>query len=52
MLDKQGSLPANMDPVVTVSDINSKSFELVNVVSPIMHKPIPKPKVEEKPKVE
>lgn len=52
MLDKQGSIPANVDPVVTVAQINAKSYELSNVVSPVMHKPIPKPKVEEKPKAE
>mmetsp|Transcript_34036 Transcript_34036/g.39451 ORF Transcript_34036/g.39451 Transcript_34036/m.39451 type:complete len:856 (+) Transcript_34036:147-2714(+) len=48
MLDKQGALPVTADPVVAVSEINAKSLELANVVSPIMHKPIPKPKVEEK----
>mmetsp|Transcript_6615 Transcript_6615/g.9662 ORF Transcript_6615/g.9662 Transcript_6615/m.9662 type:complete len:852 (+) Transcript_6615:80-2635(+) len=49
MLDKQGSLPASADPVVTVAQINLKSKELTAVVSPIMKKPVPKPpKVEEK----
>jgi heat shock 70kDa protein 4 len=43
MLDKQGSLPANVDPAFTASDVNSKSQELQNVCGPIMHKPKPKP---------
>jgi heat shock 70kDa protein 4 len=55
MLDKQGSLPLNVDPVVKVDEINAKSQELTSTCSPIMHKPKPKPepkKEEEKPKEE
>lgn len=52
MLDKQGSLAQNVNPVMTVADINAKNTSLVNTLSPIMHKPKPKPKAEEKPKEE
>lgn len=48
MLDKQGSLAANEDPAVTVDQIYAKNKELNDAISPIMHKPKPKPKVEEK----
>eukprot|EP00578_Thalassiosira_sp_NH16_P017345 CAMPEP_0181110608 /NCGR_PEP_ID=MMETSP1071-20121207/18809_1 /TAXON_ID=35127 /ORGANISM="Thalassiosira sp., Strain NH16" /LENGTH=835 /DNA_ID=CAMNT_0023194399 /DNA_START=115 /DNA_END=2622 /DNA_ORIENTATION=- len=49
MLDKQGGLAANVDPAVTVEQIYGKNKEANDVVSPIMHKPKPKPKkVEEK----
>eukprot|EP00970_Alexandrium_tamarense_P011244 scaffold2428_cov168-Alexandrium_tamarense.AAC.3 len=48
MLDKQGGLAANVDPVVTVASIYAKNKEVTDCVSPIMHKPKPKPKVEEK----
>ena len=48
MLDKQGGLTANVDPVVTCEQIYGNNKELNDVVSPIMHKPKPKPK----PKVE
>merc|ERR1712063_129298 len=48
MLDKQGSLGQNVDPVVTAAEINSKSREVTDTCSPIMHKPPPKPKKEEK----
>lgn len=48
MLDKQGGLAANVDPAVTVEQIYAKNKEVNDVVSPIMHKPKPKPKVEEK----
>uniref|UniRef100_A0A7S4NBP9 Heat shock protein 70 n=1 Tax=Odontella aurita TaxID=265563 RepID=A0A7S4NBP9_9STRA len=48
VLDKQGSLAQNVDPAVTVADIQKKITELNNVVSPVMHKPKPKPKKEEK----
>jgi heat shock protein 4 len=48
MLDKQGGLAACVDPVVTVDQIYSKNKELNDVVSPIMHKPKPMPKAEEK----
>jgi len=49
MLDKQGSLAQNVNPVFTVAEIQSKNKSLVDTISPIMHKPKPKPKVEEKP---
>eukprot|EP00584_Thalassiosira_punctigera_P000565 CAMPEP_0172527422 /NCGR_PEP_ID=MMETSP1067-20121228/2109_1 /TAXON_ID=265564 ORGANISM="Thalassiosira punctigera, Strain Tpunct2005C2" /NCGR_SAMPLE_ID=MMETSP1067 /ASSEMBLY_ACC=CAM_ASM_000444 /LENGTH=839 /DNA_ID=CAMNT_0013311159 /DNA_START=175 /DNA_END=2694 /DNA_ORIENTATION=- len=49
MLDKQGSLAANVNPAVTVEQIYGTNKEVNDVVSPIMHKPKPKPKkVEEK----
>mmetsp|Transcript_11421 Transcript_11421/g.24048 ORF Transcript_11421/g.24048 Transcript_11421/m.24048 type:complete len:819 (+) Transcript_11421:186-2642(+) len=48
MLDKQGGLPANVDPVVSVEGIYAKNKEVNDCVSPIMHKPKPKPKIEEK----
>lgn len=48
MMDKQGSVAANQDPVVTTAEINAKTNELTKVISPIMHKPKPKPKPEEK----
>lgn len=48
MLDKQGGLAANVDPVVTVEEIYGKNKEVIDLISPIMHKPKPKPKVEEK----
>jgi heat shock protein 4 len=48
MLDKQGGLAANVDPIVTSEQIYSKNKEVNDTVSPIMHKPKPKPKVEEK----
>lgn len=48
-LDKQGSLTQSQDPAVTVAEINAKSHEITKIISPIMHKPKPKPKVEEKP---
>ena len=48
MLDRQGGLAANVDPVVTAEQIYGKNKELNDAVSPVMHKPIPKPKVEEK----
>ena len=39
---------ANEDPAVTVDQIYAKNKELNDAISPIMHKPKPKPKVEEK----
>ncbi len=48
MMDKQGSLSPNQNPVVTTAEIHAKTNELTKVISPIMHKPKPKPKVEEK----
>eukprot|EP00980_Cylindrotheca_fusiformis_P001438 scaffold345_cov134-Cylindrotheca_fusiformis.AAC.49 len=50
MLDKQGSMAQNVDPVVTIAEINTKSQELSTICGPVMHKPAPKPKKEEKPK--
>lgn len=58
MMDKQGSLPAHVNPAFTVADCRSKITELTNICGPIMHKPKPKPppkvdtpkKSEEKPK--
>jgi heat shock protein 4 len=47
-LDKQGSLPQNVDPVVTVQNINDRSKELQKVMDPIIKKPAPK-KEEKKP---
>lgn len=48
MLDKQGSLAVNVDPAVTVAEINAKGNELTAICNPIKHKPAPKPKKEEK----
>jgi len=48
ILDKQGGLAVNVNPVVTVEEIYAKNKEVIDLVSPIMHKPKPKPKVEEK----
>merc|ERR1712176_825268 len=49
MLDKQGGLAANEDPAVKVEAIYGMNKEVNDVVSPVMHKPKPKPnKVEEK----
>jgi heat shock protein 4 len=48
MLDRQGGIGANVDPVVTTEQIYGMNKDLNDVVSPIMHKPIPKPKAEEK----
>jgi len=48
MLDKQGSLAQNEDPVVTVAQIQTKNNLVSNICSPIKHKPAPKPKKEEK----
>ena len=47
-MDKQGSLSSSDNPAVTVAEINGKSNEITKAISPIMHKPKPKPKVEEK----
>mmetsp|Transcript_35159 Transcript_35159/g.52268 ORF Transcript_35159/g.52268 Transcript_35159/m.52268 type:complete len:819 (-) Transcript_35159:144-2600(-) len=61
MLDKQGSLALNQNPVVTAAEIGNKSRELTEVCSPIKNKPKPKPapapapeppKAEETPKPE
>lgn len=50
MLDKQGSLAQNVDPAFTIAEVNTKSQELTNVCGPVMHKPAPKPKKEDKSK--
>lgn len=57
MMDKQGSLPLNVDPAFTVAQVQAKSTELTNLCGPVMHKPKPKPppkvdtpKKDEKPK--
>lgn len=46
MLDKQGSLPANVEPAFTAADANAKAQELQTVCGPIMYKPKPKPPVD------
>jgi hypothetical protein len=48
MLDKQGGLPANVNPAFTCQDVQNKNKELTAVINPIMSKPKPKPKKEEK----
>ena len=50
--DEQASLPPHVDPAVTVADINAKSQEVTQTCGPVMHKPVPKKKKEEKPKEE
>merc|ERR1719410_359544 len=53
MLDKQGSAPSYLDPLVTISQIQEKCKELNSTVNPIMTKPAPKPKkAEPKPPAE
>lgn len=53
MLDQQGSLSNESDPILKVGDINAKLNELHNVVGPVMKKPKPiPPKVEENKKEE
>jgi heat shock protein 4 len=49
MLDKQGALSLNQDPVLSVAAIKAKSAELTMTCSPIMNKPMP-PKPKEEPK--
>jgi hypothetical protein len=39
LLDQQGSLSNDSDPVLKVEDINAKLTELHNVVGPVMRKP-------------
>eukprot|EP00548_Thalassiothrix_antarctica_P005052 CAMPEP_0194135114 /NCGR_PEP_ID=MMETSP0152-20130528/5192_1 /TAXON_ID=1049557 /ORGANISM="Thalassiothrix antarctica, Strain L6-D1" /LENGTH=837 /DNA_ID=CAMNT_0038831179 /DNA_START=248 /DNA_END=2761 /DNA_ORIENTATION=+ len=49
MMDKQGSLALNDDPVVKVSEIQAKTQDIIKVCSGIKHKPKPAPpKVEKK----
>jgi heat shock 70kDa protein 4 len=43
MLDKQGGLAPNQDPVLMIADVNKKIHELNTVCGPIMRKPKPKP---------
>lgn len=43
ILDKQGSIAVNVNPVVTVAEINAKAKELTDTCSPIRHKPAPAP---------
>jgi heat shock protein 4 len=52
MLDKQGGMAANQDPVLTVALLNSKQKELVDKCKPIMTKKAPKKKKEEPKKEE
>ena len=48
IMDKQGSLGINQDPLFTTDQINGKTNELTKIISPIMHKPKPAPKPEVK----
>jgi len=48
IMDKQGSLGVNQDPLFTTDQINAKTNELTKIISPIMHKPKPQPKPEVK----
>jgi heat shock protein 4 len=52
MLDKQGALGMNQDPVLTVAAIKTKSAELTMTCSPIMNKPMPKKPKEEAKKAD
>lgn len=47
MLDKQGNLPANVNPAFTCQEVQNKNKELSSTLSPIVNKPKPK-KVEKK----
>ena len=46
MLDKQGSLASNVDPAFTVADLLAKNTELMEICTPVMNKPVPRPKKE------
>jgi len=48
MLDKQGAIPLNHNPVITCEEVYNKNKALAMVLNPIMNKPKPKPKKEEK----
>jgi len=48
MLDKQGALGLDIDPIFTAAEVNAKNKEIANICSPVIHKPKPKPKVEPK----
>jgi len=52
MLDKQGGLGLDVDPIVTSAEINMKNKEVGNTCSPVVHKIKPKPPPKEEPKVE
>lgn len=41
-MDKQGDLPLNVDPILTVEKLNSKLAELKRECGPIMGKPVPR----------
>jgi len=42
MLDKQGALPLNVDPLLRTVDIHDKSRGLASTISPVQNKPAPK----------
>lgn len=48
MLDKQGALGLDVDPIFTAAEVNAKNKEVANICSPVVHKPKPKPKEEPK----
>merc|ERR1712238_577317 len=52
LLDKQGSLGLDVDPIFSAADVNAKNKEVSSVCSPIVHKPKPKPKEEPKAETE
>lgn len=52
MLDRQGNLNLNQDPVLTVAELRAKNDELVKTCSPIMNKPKPLPKKEPEKKAD
>jgi heat shock protein 4 len=52
MLDKQGGLGLDQDPVLTVRDLTAKTQEVNSACGPIMSKPAPKKKKEETKKEE
>jgi len=47
-MTKQDKLSKNVDPTITVSEINKKKMELEKFSNPILNKPKPKPKEEPK----
>ena len=52
MLDKQGGMGNNEDPILTVADLQAKNKQLLDKCTPIMNKPVPKKKKEEPKKEE
>merc|ERR1712078_799449 len=48
MLDKQGGLGLDVDPIMTSTEVNAKNQEVANICSPVIHKPKPKQKEEAK----